>query len=1043
MNQKLAGYRPGGQRAEYAATRILAPDQQLALAWDAIEQVKPEHLREWVDRSAIAPALAELALESIAGEQQVLAFLRPTAINAHRTYGGAMPMNAKARSARTRFAKPCAGGWLAYGHAPIEGGALVPVTYKPDVPRLSETGEPIKYERPAGATARPYFPPLDLTSAKRIAKRAGLNLPARLLLQPWDSWSAWCWLLKQPQVELVVDEGEKKAAAGCSAGWLTIGTAGIYGGCPRPKDATGRSWGAPALVAELAWLKTIRPAGAPLVIAFDASDKPRGIADIRAARRRLGRLLAADGHAVHVRELVQPEGATGFVKGTDDLLVHGGAEALAALPVLPFDQWLRESSVAALTDRLLHAVRLSHGRRLRTVDRHFRASDLPKTARLIALIGGMGSNKTGAFAESLQQQEGAAFSITHRRSLADDQGRRFGLAVLREGTVHHAQASGIAVSGELAPNRIERAAAARDGFVAVVDSFHIGGSCELRPEDCAGATLFIDEADAFLRHVLLSETAIARHRSESLANLTACCRAASRVVLAGAHIDELTLATFEQLLADDTKACILRSTLQPAAGRDATMLRRDDELLQQLRNLAEARQPHILHTSAQLAGSKWAARNLARIVRRWWPTARILTMDAETIREPGHPAAVAIRDPQLLLDFDVVIASPVLETGFSIEDPAGHFRAVLAHTSGHVTPAAFVQAMGRLRSPVPRFLWCSASGSRLANGAAFADEIERHKIEHAAHLVAASEAVSPDAGTFLRLWAKVAADHNWQAGHYRHAVAVLLGAEGYRVDRGDLADLAESNDLSEELAEIRDETVRRDTEAVAAAPRPDPDDVIELEKRRRLTPEQRRAIERAHIERELGLPHPTGEQVRLAREGAASQALLHLLMVNPQARQEWHAATLASLTPSQRSLAPDLTRCMAPSSRSELLARLSIERDGQQVPAINELLNLAGTGRSLPLAAFEQLQAKAIEQRHRWRERLGFDPGSGTVRTFVESLLKLLGYKLRRTERRSVVNGRQWYHYEVADLLQPLGRGQVQQHLLRTIAASRPVSKSL
>ncbi len=1042
----LATCRLGGQPAEHAATRIVAPDQQLALAWDAVERIKQVHLQEWVADSAVAPELAESALESIAGEQQVLAFLRPTAVNAHRSYGGAMPMNAKARSARARFAKPCAGGWLAYGHAPLEGGDLVPVTYKPDVPRLGESGEPIKYERPGGHTARPYFPPLDLTSAKRIARRAGLMLPAELVLQPWDSWSAWCWLLKQPQVELCVDEGEKKAAAACSHGWLTIGVAGIYGGCPRPKDATGKPWGSPALLAELSWLKTIRPAGAPLVIAFDASDKPRGIADIRAARRRIGRLLAADGHAVQVRELVQPEGAAGFVKGTDDLLVHGGADALAALPVQTFDEWLRESSIAALTDRLRHAVRLSRGRHLRRIDRHFRASDLPKSARLVVLIGGMGSNKTGSVAAWLPRQEGAAFSITHRRSLADDQGRRFGLAVLREGSVHHVQNAAAAASDELAPLRLERAAAAHDGFVVVVDSFHIGGSCELRPEDCAGATLFIDEADAFLRHVLLAETAIAEHRSESLANLTACCRAAARVVLAGAHVDEITVAAFEQLLADDTKAHILQSTLQPAAGRDATLFRRGDELLQQVRNLAEARQPFLLHTGSKDAGSKWSPRNLARMVRKWWPEARILQMDAETIREPGHPAANAITNPQLLLGFDVVIASPVLETGFSIEDPAGHFRAVLGHTSGHTTPAAFVQSLGRLRSSVPRFLWCSASGSRLANGAAFADEIERHKIEHAARLVAAGEAVSPDPGTFLRLWAKVAADHNWQAGHYRHAVATLLGAEGYGVQRGDLDPLAPANDLDDELAAIRDETVQQEAEAIAATPRPDADTVHELEQRRRLTVEQRRTIERGRIERELGLPEPTAEQVAIARDGAARKALQHLLLVDPQARKQWRAAKLTTLTPSQRALAPDLTRCLAPWSRAELLVGFAIELDGIHVQALDlvlELLSMAGTGHSVPLAVFQLLQNAAIKQRHRWREVFGFDPDGGTVRTFVANLLGLLGYKLKRVKRRSVIAGKQWHHYEVVDLLQPLGRDQVQQHLRGTLAAAELVSKTL
>lgn len=362
----LPTYRPGGQPCTGATETILQSirsAEQLALDWDLGETIKPKHLAEWVEGSAISAGIAEQALESIAGEQQVLAFLKPKAINAHRTYGGAMPMNKWARTARQRYAKPCAGGWLAYGHAPLEGGELVPVTYKPDRPRRNDSGDPIKYERPSGSRPVPYLAPLDQASAEKIAARAGLVLPVELRLQPWQPWSAWCWLLAQPAVELCLDEGEKKAAAACSAGWLTIGLAGIYGGCPRPRDASGQPWGSPALIAELSWLKTIRPKGAPLTIAFDASEKPRGVLDVRRARRRLGRLLAADGHAVNIREMVQPEGATTFLKGTDDLLAHGGAEALAALPVVPLDLWLRESSEAALRARLVHAFSLDGGRR--------------------------------------------------------------------------------------------------------------------------------------------------------------------------------------------------------------------------------------------------------------------------------------------------------------------------------------------------------------------------------------------------------------------------------------------------------------------------------------------------------------------------------------------------------------------------------------------------------------------------------------------------------------------------------------------------------
>ena len=1051
----LPTYRLGGQPCTGAAETILQSirsAEQLALDWDLGERIKPKHLAEWVEGSAISAGIAEQALESIAGEQQVLAFLKPKAINAHRTYAGAMPMNKWARTARQRYAKPCAGGWLAYGHAPIEGGELVPVTFKPDQPRRNDGGDPIKYERPSGSRPVPYLAPLDLASAEKIAARAGLVLPVELRLQPWRPWSAWRWLLAQPAVELCLDEGEKKSAAACSAGWLTIGLAGIYGGCPRPRDANGQAWGSPALIAELCWLKTIRPKGAPLTIAFDGSEKPRGVFDVRRARRRLGRLLAADGHAVSIREMVQPEGATTFVKGTDDLLAHGGAEALAALPVAPLDLWLRESSEAALRARLVHAFSLDGGRRQRTIARHFVAADIPaaERARLVALIGGMGSNKTGAVADRIRSRSSKAFSVTHRRSLADDQGRRFGLVVLREGEVCAAATDGFSQS-DLAPRHLERMAAEQTGFVTVADSFHPGGSCELRPEDCAGALLFIDEADAFLRHVLMAQTAIAGHRSEGLANLAACCRVAAQVVLAGAQLDEITLDAFERMCGDSTKAQVVRSTLRPAAGREAVRMRYQEDLWQQARNLASDRRPFIFHTGSKAAKSRWSPRCLARKVRKWWPSARILEMDSETIRNPDHPAAAAILNPQLLLDYDVVLTSPVLETGFSIEDPVGHFAAVLGHTNGHTTPAAFVQSLGRLRSDAPRYLWCSASGARIGNCSTFSDEIERGKVEHAAalaeHLVDAGEQIG-DPAAFLALWSKVAADQNWQASHYRHAVDVLLGAEGYGVQHRDEAGCKASRlqrrAIRAELEEARDETVRDETEAVAATPLPDRKELEDLEKRQRLTAEQHRQIERGRIERDLGLPNPSAEQVALVRDGGAEKALLHLLTVDEQARAQWKRQAEKELTPSQRQLAPDLTRALAPWERATLLAGKA---------DVHELLVLVGTGRTVTMAPFESWHAKAIEQRLRWRERFGFDPGDGreggtTTRTFVAAILRSLGFDLQRTDRRSVQESssgerKTYWHYEVIDALQPLGRQQVQRHQARSLAATDPVSFSL
>jgi hypothetical protein len=978
-----------------------APIRQLSLSWDAEPRVLAHHLAEWTTGSAVSAGIAELAVESLKGSHQVLGFLNPGKLGRNLGYATKPVQNA-----RRYYARQIEGGWLASGHSPLEDGRLVPVTFKPDKPRQNEAGDLVKYERPAGSAPVPYFAPLDAAAYEAIAARAGLTPPAFV-----SSWSAWCWLLEQPAVELCIDEGEKKAASACSHGWLTIGLAGIWNGAPRPKDASGQPFGAPTLIAELQWLKSIRPAGAPLTIGFDASDKPRGKIAIRQARRRLGQLLLEDGHQVRIREMVQPDGAAGFIKGTDDLLVHGGAAALAALPVVTLADWLKASSKQALTAHLLHPFKTRH-RWHRTIDRHFAATDLPTTSALVALIGGLGTNKTGAMAKLAST--GRMVSITHRRSLADNQGHRFGLAVKREGKLLHALEQ-----SQADLRQVEHLLAEHDGFVTVADSSYIGGSGEITPDQCAGAVLFIDEADAFLRHCLTAATAIKTHRCEVLANLAACVAAARQVVLAGAHIDETTLQAFEAMRG--AKAHIIESTLLAAAGREVVMHRTAEQLLQQLRNLATHRKPFLFHTGSKETSSRMAPANLAKLVRRWWPDARVLEMTSATIREPDHRAAAAVEDPQRLLDFDVVIATPVLETGFSIEDPHQHFAAVLGQTSGHVLPHAFVQSLGRLRSDVPRYVWCNHTGTRIGNGAPVAEELEAAKLQHATaivHLVNAGEATG-DAGRFVRWWAELAAGQNWLSPHYRDAVAVLLEREGYAVQRLDQQAAGTSTELVDLLAEDRDANVAEDTAAVAAAPAPDADQLELLENKQRLTADQRRQLERGRIERDLGIAKPTAKQVEASRNGAYVKALQHLLTIDTDQRQRWQNETLAAMPASVRSYAPDFAKAMAPATRGTLLA---------QMPWLLELLGLAGTGKTIAMADFEQHHAKA-KATGNWREVFGFDPASGTCRTFVGNLLALLGFKLQRTNRRELIGERRYWHYEVVDDLAVLDRRQVLQRL--------------
>jgi putative DNA primase/helicase len=150
---------------------------------------------------------------------------------------------------------------------------------KPISPRRDRNGRAIKYESPRGTGNRAFFPP-------------GV-LP----------------FLDDPEVELLIVEGEKKSAAGSQEGFPTIGLIGVYGW------KEGRK--ADRLIPDLdcvAW------SGRRVVIVYDSdlADKP----EVQDAESRLAQQLANRGAIVKVCRL--PDGPDGEKQGLDDFLLSAG-----------------------------------------------------------------------------------------------------------------------------------------------------------------------------------------------------------------------------------------------------------------------------------------------------------------------------------------------------------------------------------------------------------------------------------------------------------------------------------------------------------------------------------------------------------------------------------------------------------------------------------------------------------------------------------------------------------------------------------------------
>lgn len=145
---------------------------------------------------------------------------------------------------------------------------------------------PRKYDQPIGSAVMPYFPP-------------GLD---------------WPDIMKNPEREIVITEGEKKALALVKAGFAAIGLGGVF---------NFQEQGAfLSLLEDVAWYRR------PVVIMFD-SDRATN-PNIRLAEDRLASELSLKRKAA-VSLVTLPVGPNGEKTGADDYIVRAGAHALHAL----------------------------------------------------------------------------------------------------------------------------------------------------------------------------------------------------------------------------------------------------------------------------------------------------------------------------------------------------------------------------------------------------------------------------------------------------------------------------------------------------------------------------------------------------------------------------------------------------------------------------------------------------------------------------------------------------------------------------------------
>ncbi len=707
-----------------------------------------------------------------------------------------------------RYSHCEAGGWVCNGldsqdnWQSMEWGC-----FKPDSPKedYQKPGKFIKYEHPPLVETRAFFLRVPLLIWGKIATRHNLVLPENIVIDSnGEALGFWAWVLKHPEIPVIIVEGAKKAGCLITCSFVAIALPGIYGGY-RSKDAQGNKI-PPYLIADL---KAIAQEKRPIYVCFDHDKKLSTIHSVNIATSQLGWLLQAEKCDVKIVSLPGPE------KGVDDFVLARGVDAFEQLygSALPLPLW-QTSLFKQLTyepDVVISTKYLGN-------------IDVPASTKLIALKAPKGSGKTETISLLCQQayENGQpVIVLTYREQLGRELARRFKLPYKTE--IHQTP------EGKLY------------GFSLCVDSCHPQSEARFNGNSWGDALVIIDEGESVLWHALDSSTCTKTRlpilkELETLFTGVLNNDSLGRIVLADADLSDLSVEFIRNIGGQkDLQPYVISSDYRTKTGTEVFSYQSPVDLYSSLVNQIKDGGKHIVFTGGQRAKSKWGTQNLQKDLRKQFPFKKILVIDKDTVADPSHPAYGCIDSLNVVLpEWDIVISSPVIESGVSI-DLHHHFAGVWSFSPGVVPTNNARQVLARVRDfKVPRHVHMPERGlptSFIGNGAVSVKALRNGEFKKAqANFnsllnagVSVDESGSIESNAIaLEIWLKMACRHNAGFHNYRKTILADLDNEGCIITNVDSRlDDFDKKALSKVMSESRDELTLEEAQKVVEAQPPD------------------------------------------------------------------------------------------------------------------------------------------------------------------------------------------------------------------------------
>ena len=797
-------------------------------------------------------------------------------------YSDAIPRRNDGRISETflqLYSHTVEGGWWCSGIDLLTGEEDVWGCFKPDSPRQSgDRPKLIKYEHPPKTPTGVFALKVTTSIWKKIAKRYKVNFSEQYVDQILPDLGFWRWVINHPEIPLCLTEGAKKAGALLSAGYAAIALPGINNGYRTPKDPTGKRIGKSFLIPQLqifAKSSSEKEKRRDIYIVFDCDEKPNTIKAVNAAIKKIGYLFQQQDCEVKV---VTWDNQLG--KGVDDLIINQGQKS--------FEQVYKQ----ALSLEIWKAktwTQLTYAPEVIVNSPYLLNVDVSAENKLIGIKSPKGTGKTKLlenFVHQALEKSQKILVIGHRVQLVKALCQRFGLPYVT-------QLRDNPEIGNL-------------GYGLCIDSLHANSQAGFDPDDWSDSIVIIDEVEQVLWHGLNSTTC-KDHRVAILKSLKTLMQnivlGSGQVYVADADLSNIAIDYLISLTGIDLQPFIVENKWKPDRESSWPVYNYDGKSPKKLVNNLETHIQQggkpLVCLSAQKLTSKWGTQTLESYLSKKFPDKKILRIDSESLVDPAHPAYDCMSNlDQILANFDIVLASPSIETGISIE-LENHFTSVWAIAQGIQGENTVRQSLARLRTNVPRYLWCASySFLKIGNGSTSIPNLitSGHRLTQLnIRLLQQSDLETLDdidtgfQAESLLCWAKMAVRYNASTIKYRESILAALKEEGHKIVDANTIKFkidqpknlkqqkGENSCLLEAITEIRQQNYHDECHAIANATLLTKDKYQKLKKRLVKNIAQRRSIRKYELQQRYYLP-VTSQLVALDDNGWYNKIQLHYFL---------------------------------------------------------------------------------------------------------------------------------------------------------------------